>query len=98
MGPRGLQVELEESTNATLDRCHEARPTNTPPRICAKTKRVKITRCQLTAARMLLLRSEEVVVREIRVKNSTRKVGIATVEMYVIKHPVANRILDCGRL
>ncbi|KAJ8544477.1 hypothetical protein ON010_g11790 [Phytophthora cinnamomi] len=93
MEPPRLQVELEESANGTLDRCREARPTNTTRAYAPKQKEFKAwcerkcfhetTRYQVTAAKMHLFLSEEVVDREVRVKNSTRKIGVATVEMYV---------------
>ncbi|KAE9057934.1 hypothetical protein PF007_g31480 [Phytophthora fragariae] len=93
MEPPGLQVELEESANATLDRCREARPTNTTRAYVPKQQEFKkwcdrkgfdeTTRYQVTASKMHLFLREEVVDREVRVKNSKRKVGVATVEMYV---------------
>ncbi|POM80479.1 Hypothetical protein PHPALM_1680 [Phytophthora palmivora] len=88
-----LQVELEESANATLDRCRGARPVNTTRAYAHKQSEFKawcdrkgfheITRYQVTASRMHLFRQEEAVHRKIRVKGSARKVGVSTVEMYV---------------
>ncbi|ETI51246.1 hypothetical protein F443_05441 [Phytophthora nicotianae P1569] len=65
MEPPCLQVELEESAHATLDRwLHEA------------------TRYQVTASKLHLFLQEEVVDRDVRVKNRKRKVGVATVEIF----------------
>ncbi|POM71737.1 Hypothetical protein PHPALM_11653 [Phytophthora palmivora] len=88
-----LQVELEESANATLDRCRGAHPVNTTRAYAPKQREFKawcdrkglheITRYQVTATKMHLFLQEEVVDRKIRVKGSDRKVGASTVEMYV---------------
>ncbi|KAE8964038.1 hypothetical protein PR001_g29185 [Phytophthora rubi] len=93
MEPPTLQVELDESANATLDRCREARPANTIRAYAPKQREFRAwcerkgfhetTRYQVTAAKLHLFLQEDVVDREVRVKNSTRKVGVATVEMYV---------------
>ncbi|OWZ24841.1 hypothetical protein PHMEG_00022 [Phytophthora megakarya] len=93
MEPSGLHVELEENANATLDRCRNARPGNTTRAYAPKQQEFKTwcdrknfhetTRYQVTAAKMHLFLREEVVDREVCLKTSTRKVGVATVEMYV---------------
>ncbi|KAK1941972.1 hypothetical protein P3T76_006294 [Phytophthora citrophthora] len=88
-----LLVELEESANTTLDRCRAARPANTTRAYAPKQKEFKAwcdrkgfhetTRYQVTASKMHLFLEEEVVDRQVRVKSSTRRVSVATVEMYV---------------
>jgi hypothetical protein len=93
MEPPGLQVELEESANATLDRCRETRPPNTIRAYAPKQREFKAwceckvfhetTLYQVTASKLHLFLQEEVDDRDDRVKTSKRKVGIATVEMYV---------------
>jgi hypothetical protein len=93
MEPPGLHVELKESANATLDRCREARPSNTTRAYEPKQREFKAwcdrkgfhetTRCQVTAAKMHLFLQEEVVDRKVRAKNSSRTVSVATVEIYV---------------
>ncbi|POM78984.1 Hypothetical protein PHPALM_3424 [Phytophthora palmivora] len=93
MEPPRLQVELEESANATLNRCRKARPANTSRAYAPKQEKFKTwcyrkdfhesTRYQVMATKMHLFLSEEVVDREVRVKNSTRKVGVATMEIYI---------------
>ncbi|EGZ23184.1 hypothetical protein PHYSODRAFT_483144, partial [Phytophthora sojae] len=76
MEPPGLQAELEESANATLDRCRKARPANTTRTYAPKQKEFKVwcdrkgfhktTRYQVPAAKMRLFLCEEVVDREVR--------------------------------
>ncbi|KAE9247528.1 hypothetical protein PF002_g6236 [Phytophthora fragariae] len=93
MEPPTLQVELDQSANATLDRCREVRPANTIRVYAPKQREFRAwcdrkgfhetTRYQATTAKLHLCLLEDVVDREVRVKNSTRKVGVATVEMYV---------------
>ncbi|ETK91048.1 hypothetical protein F441_23107 [Phytophthora nicotianae CJ01A1] len=93
MEPPCLQVELEESAHATLDRCIAARPANTTRAYAPKQREYKswcdrkgfqeATRYQVTASKLYLFLQEEVVDRNVRVKNRKRKVGVATVEMYV---------------
>ncbi|POM69648.1 Hypothetical protein PHPALM_14047 [Phytophthora palmivora] len=88
-----LQVLLEESANATLDRCRGARPVTTTRAYAPKQREFKawcdrkgfheITRYQVTTSQMHLFLQEEVVDRKVRVKCSDRKVGVSTVEMYV---------------
>lgn len=87
------QVELEESAHATLDRCRESRPANTARAYepkqrefkawCDRKKFHETTRYQVSASKLHLFLREEVVYREVRVKNSQRKIGVATVDMYV---------------
>ncbi|OWZ08441.1 hypothetical protein PHMEG_00019017, partial [Phytophthora megakarya] len=77
----------------TLDRCREARPANTTRAYAPKQREFKAwcdrkcfhetTRYQVTAAKMHLFLQEEVVDRQVRFKGTDRKVGVATVEMYV---------------
>ncbi|ETP48864.1 hypothetical protein F442_05491 [Phytophthora nicotianae P10297] len=93
MEPPRLQVELEESAHATLDRCIAARPANTTWAYAPKQREYKswcdrkgfheATRYQVTASKLHLFLQEEVVDRNVRVKNRKCKVGVATVEMYV---------------
>ncbi|KAG2772832.1 hypothetical protein Pcac1_g16377 [Phytophthora cactorum] len=93
MEPPSLQVELEESAHATLDRSRAVWPANTTRAYGPKQQEFKAwydqkgphetTRYQVTASKMHLFLQEEVVDREVRVKKSKRKVGVATVEMYV---------------
>ncbi|EGZ22288.1 hypothetical protein PHYSODRAFT_433406, partial [Phytophthora sojae] len=76
-----LQVELEESANATLDRCRETRPANTTRAYAPKQREFKAwcdrkgfhetTRYPVTASKLHLFLQEEVVDREVRVKNTT---------------------------
>ncbi|KAG2784139.1 hypothetical protein PC129_g21766 [Phytophthora cactorum] len=93
MEPPGLQVALEESANATLDRCREACSANTIRAYAPKQREFKAwcdkkgfhetTRYQVTASKMHLFLQEEVVNRKVRVKVCERKVSVATGEMYV---------------
>ncbi|POM81414.1 Hypothetical protein PHPALM_617, partial [Phytophthora palmivora] len=86
-------VELEESANATLDRCRGARPVNTTRAYAPKLREFnvwcdrkgfhEITRYQVTTSQINLFLQEDVVDRKTRVKGSDRKVGVRTVEMYV---------------
>ncbi|KAJ8535059.1 hypothetical protein ON010_g13677 [Phytophthora cinnamomi] len=88
-----LQVELEESAHATLDRCRDARPANTTRAYAPKQKEFKVwcdrkgfhgtTLYQVIAAKMHLFLQEEVVDRKVRTKGSDRKISAATVGMYV---------------
>ncbi|GMG16633.1 unnamed protein product [Phytophthora fragariaefolia] len=93
-----LQVELDESANATLDRRQAARPANTTRAFAPKQKEFKAwcdrkgfhetTRYQVTASKVHQFLQQEEVDRQVRVKCSDRKVSVATVEMYV------NALLD----
>ncbi|KAJ8525776.1 hypothetical protein ON010_g15338 [Phytophthora cinnamomi] len=89
-----LQVELEESAHATLDRCRDARRAYTTRAYAPKQKEFKVwcdrngfhetTRYQVTAAEMHLLLQEEVVDRKVRTKGSDRKISPATVEIWAL--------------
>ncbi|ETO60665.1 hypothetical protein F444_21176 [Phytophthora nicotianae P1976] len=83
MEPPRLQVELEESAHASLDRCIAARHANTTRAYAPKQREYKswcdrkgfheATRYQVTASKLHLFLQVEVVDQNVRVKNRKRK-------------------------